>query len=37
MGSDRGLYVDLAGVKKKVIDTLSDFELIIILVRFHKK
>ena len=35
--SEKELIVDLAGLRKKVIDTSSDFELIIILLRFHKE
>ena len=27
VGSDRGLIVDLAGLRKKVLNTLSNFEL----------
>ena len=27
VGSDRGLVVDLAGLRKKVLNTLSNFEL----------
>ena len=37
IGAEIELIVDLAGLGKKELNTLSNFELKIILVRFHKK
>ena len=37
VGSTGGLIVDLGGLRKKVLNKLSNFELKFILVRFHKK
>ena len=36
VGSDRGLVVDLAGLRKKVLNTLSNFELKLLLCVFIK-